>query len=59
MEDCARAGALVRVVEWALTEGGAMASDLHYAPLPEQMRAPVLERLRSVTCGAERQRAAG
>ncbi len=59
VEDCDRAGAMVRVVEWALTEGGAMASELHYAPLPEQMRGAVLERLRSVTCGPDRQRAAG
>lgn len=58
MEDCAKAGALVDVVEWAITEGGAMASELHYAPLPETMRGPVLQRLGTVTCGADRRPAA-
>jgi phosphate transport system substrate-binding protein len=54
IEDCARADALVGVIRWALTEGGAMASELHYAPLPQEMRGAVLERLGSVTCGPER-----
>ena len=59
MEDCAKARSLVQVVEWALTEGGQMAAELHYAPLPEAMRGAVLQRLRTVTCGPQRQPAAG
>lgn len=58
VEDCAKAAAMVGVVEWALTEGGSMASELHYAPLPERMRGAVLERVRTVTCGADRRPAA-
>lgn len=54
LEDCGKAAALVDVVRWALTEGGAMATELHYAALPETMRAAVLERLGTVTCGPER-----
>lgn len=58
LEDCAKADALVDVVRWALTEGGAMATELHYAPLPDAMRSAVLERLATVTCGPDRRPAA-
>lgn len=51
MESCAKARALAGVVEWSLTEGGASARQLHYAPLPENVRERVLARLRTVTCG--------
>jgi phosphate transport system substrate-binding protein len=57
-DDCRKASALVDVVRWALEDGGAMAAELHYAPLPERMRGAVLERLGTVTCGPDR-RAAG
>jgi phosphate transport system substrate-binding protein len=55
MEDCGKAKALARLVEWALTQGAAEATELHYAPLPEALRAPVLQKLRTVTCGAGRE----
>lgn len=58
VEDCGKARAMVDVVRWALTEGGAMASALHYAPLPERMRGAVLETLEGVTCGEARESAA-
>jgi phosphate transport system substrate-binding protein len=58
VQDCTRARTLVDVVRWALTEGGGMARELHYAPLPEAMRERVLERLRGITCGPDRQPAA-
>ena len=55
IDDCGKAQALARLVQWALTEGGQAATELHYAPLPEALRGPVLEKLRTVTCGADRQ----
>ncbi|HEX8690889.1 MAG TPA: phosphate ABC transporter substrate-binding protein PstS [Longimicrobium sp.] len=55
IEDCGKARPLVELVRWALTEGGAMATELHYAPLPEALRGPVLQKLGTVTCGAQRQ----
>jgi phosphate transport system substrate-binding protein len=55
VDDCAKARTLVRVWEWALTEGGRQASELHYAPLPEPIRDRVVQRLRGVTCGPDRQ----
>ena len=55
IDDCAKARALVELVRWALTEGAQTATELHYAPLPEAMRAPVLQKLQTVTCGADRQ----
>jgi phosphate transport system substrate-binding protein len=51
MENCARARALVRVVEWSLTQGASAARELHYAPLPPEIRDRVLAKLRTVTCG--------
>lgn len=51
-EDCAKGRALAGVLEWALTQGGQQARDLHYAPLPDPVRDQVLAKLRTVTCGA-------
>lgn len=58
VQDCRKARAMVDVVRWALTEGGAMASELHYAPLPERMRDAVLRTLEGITCGEARESAA-
>ncbi|HEX5726536.1 MAG TPA: phosphate ABC transporter substrate-binding protein PstS [Longimicrobiaceae bacterium] len=58
-EECARARALVELVRWTLTQGGDLARSLHYAPLPEAVRGPVLETLGGVTCGPDRQPAGG
>ena len=55
MEDCGKARALVGLVRWTLAEGGDMARQLHYAPLPEAVRAQVLQKLQGVTCGPQRQ----
>jgi phosphate transport system substrate-binding protein len=55
MEDCTRARALSRLVRWALTDGGAMAAELHYAPLPEALRAQSLAKLEGITCGPNRE----
>jgi phosphate transport system substrate-binding protein len=55
MEDCGKARALAQLVRWALTEGGPSATQLHYAPLPETLRGPVLQKLGTVTCGANRE----
>ena len=54
-ENCGKARALGQLVRWALTEGGPAATELHYAPLPETMRGPVLQRLQTVTCGPNRE----
>jgi phosphate transport system substrate-binding protein len=54
-EECGKAQALARLVRWALTEGGPSATELHYAPLPESLRGPVLQKLQTVTCGPNRQ----
>lgn len=51
MQNCTKARALAQVVEWSLTEGGDAARQLHYAPLPEDVRDRVLATLRTVTCG--------
>jgi phosphate transport system substrate-binding protein len=58
IQDCARAGALIDVVRWSLTEGSAAAAALHYAPLPERMREQVLTTLERITCGPDRAPAA-
>lgn len=54
-EDCSKARALADVVRWSVTEGGAAAEELDYAPLPENVRTRVLDRLNTVTCGPNRQ----
>ncbi|HEU4557326.1 MAG TPA: phosphate ABC transporter substrate-binding protein PstS [Longimicrobium sp.] len=58
IEDCGKAKAMVELVRWSLTQGGDMARQLHYAPLPDAVRAPVLEKVATVTCGPNRQPAA-
>lgn len=51
MADCGKARALANLVTWALAQGGEMAKELHYAPLPENVQALVLARLGTLTCG--------
>lgn len=54
--DCGRARAVADVFTWALREGDAQARELHYAPLPDDVEALVLDELNtSVACGADRQ----
>jgi phosphate transport system substrate-binding protein len=55
IDDCAKARAIVELVRWSLTQGGDIARQLHYAPLPDAVRAPVLAKVGGVTCGANRQ----
>ncbi|HEX2203776.1 MAG TPA: phosphate ABC transporter substrate-binding protein PstS [Longimicrobium sp.] len=57
IDDCAKARALVGLVRWALAEGGPSATELHYAPLPASLRQPVLDRIGTVTCGPNNERA--
>ncbi len=53
MEDCARAEALVNLIEWALMEGEGDAVALGYAPLTMEIRVRAMNALKVVTCGAE------
>ena len=53
--DCGKAQAFVNLVDWALTQGGDAARQLHYAPLPDQVREGVRQKLGTVTCGANNQ----
>lgn len=55
MEDCGKARALVNLFRWSMENGGDSATRLHYAPLPENVRGQVIERLNAMTCGADRQ----
>ncbi len=48
-DNAARAGALVKFVWWAETEGQARAAHLGYAPLPTQLRPWIQARLKGVT----------
>ncbi len=48
-DDAAKAGALIRFVWWAETEGQARAAPLGYAPLPAQLRPWIETRLKSIT----------
>ncbi len=47
--DAAKAKALVQFIWWAETEGQAMAPELGYAPLPQQLRPWIQNRLKSIT----------
>jgi phosphate transport system substrate-binding protein len=47
--DVAKAGALVKFVWWAETEGQPRAAPLGYAPLPQQLRPWIEARLKSIT----------
>jgi len=58
IDDCGKAKAVVELVRWSLTQGGDIARQLHYAPLPEAVRGPVMREVATVTCGANRQPAA-
>lgn len=49
--DRAKAAALVEFVWWALTDGQAAAPELGYAPIPEQLRPWIADRLASITAG--------
>jgi phosphate transport system substrate-binding protein len=53
MEDCARATALLDLIEWALMEGEEDAVALGYAPLTMEIRVRAMNALKVVTCGAE------
>jgi phosphate transport system substrate-binding protein len=53
--DCTKAQAFVNLVDWALTQGGDAARQLHYAPLPDQVREGVRQKLGTVTCGPNNQ----
>src|SRR5215218_914990 len=53
--DCGKAQAFVSLVDWALTRGGDAARQLDYAPLPDQVREGVRQKLGTVTCGANNQ----
>jgi phosphate transport system substrate-binding protein len=50
-QDCGKANSFAGLVSWALTQGGDMAKELHYAPLPDAVRTGVLQQLGKVTCG--------
>lgn len=56
MQDCTKARALAGLVRWSLTEGAATARELHYAPLPDAVRAPALAAMDGVTCGPNKER---
>ena len=49
-DDCGKAESFVGLVSWALTQGGDAARQLNYAPLPDQVRTGVLQKLGTVTC---------
>ncbi|HEV2131758.1 MAG TPA: phosphate ABC transporter substrate-binding protein PstS, partial [Longimicrobiaceae bacterium] len=55
MESCDKARALADVIRWFLAHGGEAARELHYAPLPENVRAEVIEKLGTLTCGPSRE----
>lgn len=48
LNDPVKAQALVRFLEWALTEGQSIAPDLHYTPLPPGLRARTLDRVKQI-----------
>ena len=47
-KDAAKGKKLVEFLNWAATQGEAMASALDYAPLPENVQKRVLERIKSI-----------
>lgn len=53
MEDCARADALLDLVEWSLLEGADDAVELSYSPLTMPIRLRALNALKAVTCGPD------
>src|SRR5439155_106439 len=52
-DDAAKAGALVKFVWWAETEGQAKAESLGYAPLPKQLQPWIETRLKTITAGGK------
>src|SRR5881409_1594420 len=52
-DDAATAGALVKFVWWAETEGQSRAQPLGYAPLPKQLRPWIEARLKTITAGGK------
>jgi phosphate transport system substrate-binding protein len=52
-DDAAKAGALVRFVWWAETQGQAKAAQLGYGPLPQAMRPWIEARLRTISAGGQ------
>ena len=55
MDDCIKAKKLIEFLNWALTDEGAIkrASDLGYAPLPQNVVNIVLTKLGEVTCNGQ------
>lgn len=51
--DATKGKKVLDFLRWALNEGGSQAAALDYAPLPESMVAPLLERLDQVTLGTK------
>jgi phosphate transport system substrate-binding protein len=49
-QDCAKAQRLVSFIKWGLTDGTRFATELDYAPLADNVKAKVLERVSKVTC---------
>jgi len=52
-DDAAKAGALVKFVWWAETDGQSRPSALGYAPLPKQLRPWIEGRLKTITAGGK------
>src|SRR3989441_2095243 len=52
-DDAAKAGALVKFVWWAETEGQAKAEPLGYAPLPKPLRPWIEARLKTISAGGK------
>jgi phosphate transport system substrate-binding protein len=46
--DAAKGKKLIEFLNWALTKGESMASSLDYAPLPENLKSRVLERIKTI-----------
>lgn len=48
-QDAVKGKKLVEFLSWAMTKGESLASTLDYAPLPENLRQRVLERIKTIT----------
>ena len=53
-KDAAKGKKLIEFLKWAMAQGEGMAASLDYAPLPESMRAAVLERIKKISTESER-----
>ncbi|CAN5686508.1 phosphate ABC transporter substrate-binding protein PstS [soil metagenome] len=51
IQDCTRARAMADLTRWALTDGGTMARELGFAPLPDGLAQRTLRQWDGVTCG--------